>query len=77
MKKVKSKTKDDQFIWVITPDIRIASFLKRKKPITFLDIFYAFAPLLMKSRKQKEWTEGVKCTMIDLNNKVTGMDFYS
>ena len=75
MKKVKSKTKDDQFIWVITPDIRIASFLKRKKPITFLDIFYAFAPLLMKSRKQKEWTEGVKCTMIDLNNKVTGMDF--
>lgn len=75
MKKVKSKTNSGRLIWVLTPDIRIARFLKRKQPISFLDIFYVFAPLLVKSKKQKEWAEGVKCTMIDLNNRVSGMDF--
>jgi len=55
MKKVKTKTQGGQFIWVITPDINLASFIKGKRSISFLDIFYAFAPLLVKSKKQKEW----------------------
>lgn len=75
MKRVKSKTTNGQLLWILTPDVRLPSITKRKPPISFLDVFYAFAPILVKSKKQKEWTEGVKCTMIDLNNKVTGMNF--
>lgn len=75
MKKILSRTIDGKLVWVITPDVRLASITKRKLPLSFLDVFYAFAPLLVKSKKHKEWTEGVKSTMIDLNNKVTGMSF--
>lgn len=75
MKRVKSKTTNGRLLWILTPDVRLASITKRKPPISFLDVFYAFAPILVKSKKQKEWAEGVKCTMIDLNNKVTGMNF--
>jgi len=75
MKRVKSKTTNGQLLWILTPDIHLASIIKRKPPISFLDIFYSFAPRLVKSKNQEEWIEGIKCTMMDLNNKVTGMNF--
>ena len=75
MKKIKSKTANGQLVWIITPDIFLTSITKRKAPISFLDVFYAYAQMLLKSEKQKEWVEGVKCTMIDLNNRVTGMHY--
>ena len=75
MKRIKSKATNGQLLWILIPDVRLASITKRKPPTSFLDVFYAFAPILVKSKVQKEWAEGVKCTMIDLNNKVTGMNF--
>jgi len=60
---------------MLTPDVCLASITKRKTPISFLDVFYAFAPQFVKSKEKKEWVVGVKCTMIDLNNRVTGMNY--
>ena len=75
MKRVKCKTRNGQLLWILIPDVRLASITKRKPPISFLDVFYAFAPILVESQVQKKWVEGVKCIMIDLDNKVTGMNF--
>src|SRR5664280_197031 len=75
MKRIKSKTTTGQLLWILTPDANLASIIKRKSSISFLDVFYVFAPQLVKSKEKKEWVEGVKCTMIDLNNRVTGMNY--
>ncbi len=75
MKRIKSKTTNGQLLWILTPDVHLASITKRKSPISFLDVFYAFAPQLVKSKDKKKWVEGIKCTMIDLNNRVAGMNY--
>jgi len=75
MKKILSKTVDGKSVWVITPDVRLANINKRRLPLSYLDIFYAFAPLLVKSTNKKKWEEGVKSTMIDLNNRVASLNF--
>ncbi len=75
MKRIKSKTTNGQLVWILTPDVLLARITKRKSPLSFLDVFYAFASQLVKSKDKKEWVEGVKCTMIDLNNRVTGMNY--
>lgn len=76
MKIIRSKIKTGQMVWIISPDIHLASVLKRKHPISFLDIFYAFAPKLVRSKDKKKWNEGIKCIMIDLNNRITGMNYF-
>lgn len=76
MKIIRSKMKTGQMAWIISPDIRLASVMKRKHTISFLDIFYAFAPMLVISKDKKKLEEGIKCTMIDLNNRITGMNYF-
>jgi hypothetical protein len=75
MKIIKSIAATGQLLWVLTPDANITSIRKRKVPLTHLDIFYTFAQQLVKSKEDKEWSEGVKCTMIDLNNRITGLNY--
>jgi hypothetical protein len=50
MKMVKSKTTSGQLVWILTPDIFLTSITKRKAQLSFLDVFYAFAPQLVKSK---------------------------
>jgi hypothetical protein len=74
MKIIKTRATNGQFEWILIPDIHLANITRRRAPISFLDVFYSFAPQLVKSERKK-WVEGVKCTMIDLNNRVTGMNY--
>lgn len=83
-KRVRVKTRSGQSLWIITPNINVESFMNKKKGITFLEIFYAFAQKLLKPSKnvlsdkeKRQWEPGVRCTMIELNNKVVQLKFFA
>lgn len=72
-----------QSLWIITPNINVESFMNRKKGITFLEIFYAFAQKLVSSRRKslqeeemKEERITVRMTLLELDNKVVQLKFF-
>ncbi len=69
---------------MLTPNIKVFSFIENKRKITFLEIFHVFAQKMLKPSKnvlsdeeKRQWESGVRCTMIELNNKVVQLKFFA
>lgn len=82
-RRVRIKTRSGQALWIITPNINVESFINKKKSITFLEIFYAFAQKLVSSRRKslqeeemKKERVTVRMTLLELDNKVVQLKFF-
>lgn len=83
-KRVQAKTKDNQFIWMISPDIAVKPLGKRSK-LTFLDVFHFFAQSLISvdpskklaKEEEKQIIAARKKILIELNNKVVQLKFFA
>lgn len=81
-KLVSGQTKSGQKLWILTPNARIHSFATNPKKITFLDIFYVFAQILIKHTNRKlpqKQEEAIitarKKILVELDNKVVSLKY--
>ena len=67
--------------WIITPNISMYSFASKSKNVTFLEIFYRFAQVLVKPRKgltkgeEEKILLSRKRVLVELNNKVMALKY--
>lgn len=82
-KRVKAKEKTGRELWLLGPNIRVYSFAKNSKKVTFLEIFYFFAQILVNTKKKLTKTEEEKVieikkrALIELDNKVSSLKFFA
>ena len=81
-KRVKAKTKGNQDLWIIIPNIGIKSFALNPQKINSLEIFYSFAQALTKTKKKiltakekDKLIETKKRALFELDNKVVALKY--
>ncbi len=80
-KLITAKEKTGKSWYLIAPSIETYSFIKKNKNVTFLEIFYSFAPKLLNKRKidltEEKKKEFILRVIFQLDNRVQQLIFFA